>query len=66
MDTVREVVRQFAAYGRVVRPYVGVTLVELSNGGSRGHCFELSRLAVYFTVLSGWFRLLYCKFLAHS
>ena len=32
-DTLKDIVRQFSVHGRVVRPYLGVTLLELTNGG---------------------------------
>lgn len=31
-DAVREIVRQFHQHGRVIRPFIGITMLEVSNG----------------------------------
>jgi hypothetical protein len=38
MSQVCEIVRQFHDHGRVIRPYVGVTMVEVTNGQCHHIC----------------------------
>lgn len=35
-DAVREIVRQFHQHGRVIRPFIGITMLEVSNGEAWG------------------------------